>query len=141
MMNHPVIQRDSQTVIAMAHVPALPGAPDYDSQMGMQKLHDWVARDVEALQTGGVDAIMFGNEFDRPYVLKAPPEGLAALTAVVTEARKILKVPFGVNYLWDPVATVALASVTGASLRGKSIPECMPRIWGCGSLIVPEQPA
>ena len=56
----------------MAHVPALPGAPDYDSQMGMQKLHDWVARDVEALQTGGVDAIMFGNEFDRPYVLKAP---------------------------------------------------------------------
>ena len=115
MMNHPVIQRGSKTVIAMAHVPALPGAPDYDSQMGMQKLHDWVARDVEALQTGGVDAIMFGNEFDRPYVLKAPPEGLAALTAVVTEARNILKVPFGVNYLWDPVATVALASVTGAS--------------------------
>ena len=86
-----MIQRGSKTVIAMAHVPALPGAPDYDSQMGMQKLHDWVARDVEALQTGGVDAIMFGNEFDRPYVLKAPPEGLAALTAVVTEARKSSK--------------------------------------------------
>ena len=43
MMNHPVIQRGSKTVIAMAHVPALPGAPDYDSQMGMQKLNDWVA--------------------------------------------------------------------------------------------------
>ena len=42
-MNHPVIQRGSKTVIAMAHVPALPGAPDYDSQMGMQKLNDWVA--------------------------------------------------------------------------------------------------
>ena len=53
MMNHPVILRGSKTVIAMAHVPALPGAPDYDSQMGMQKLHDWIARDVEALQTGG----------------------------------------------------------------------------------------
>ena len=53
MMNHAVIQRDSKTVIAMAHVPALPGAPDYDSQMGMQKLHDWVARDVEVLQTEG----------------------------------------------------------------------------------------
>ena len=51
-MNHQVIQRGSKTVIAMAHVPALPGAPDYDSQMGMQKLHDWVVRDVEALQTG-----------------------------------------------------------------------------------------
>ena len=53
MMNHSVIQRGSKTVIAMAHVPALPGAPDYDSQMGMQKLHDWVASDAEALQTAG----------------------------------------------------------------------------------------
>ena len=26
------------------------------------------------LQTGGVDAVMFGNENDRPYVLKAPPK-------------------------------------------------------------------
>ena len=141
MMNHPVIQRGSKTVIAMAHVPALPGAPDYDSQMGMQKLHDWVARDVEALQTGGVDAIMFGNEFDSPYVLKAPPEGLAALTAVVTEAREILKVPFGVNYLGTPWQRLHWLQLPELLLRGKSIPECMPRIWDYGSLIVPEQPA
>ena len=114
-MKNSVIKQGGRTVIAMAHVPALPGSPDYKLHEGMQKLHDWVGRDIEALQSGGVDAIMFGNEFDRPYVLKAPPEGLAALTAVVTEAKKTLKVPFGVNYLWDPVATVALASATGAS--------------------------
>ena len=39
--------------------------------------------DIENLQAGGVDAIMFGNENDRPYVFKAPPEGVAAMTAVV----------------------------------------------------------
>ena len=36
---------------------------------------DGVRKDVEKLQAGGVDAIMFGNENDRPYVLQAPPEG------------------------------------------------------------------
>ena len=38
MMNHPVFQRDSKTVIAMAHVPALPGAPDYDSPVSYTHL-------------------------------------------------------------------------------------------------------
>ena len=30
---------------------------------------------------------MFGNEFDRPYVLKAPPEGLAALASVIGQVK------------------------------------------------------
>jgi membrane complex biogenesis BtpA family protein len=104
----------SKTIIAMAHLPPLPGAPGYDPDGGIQKLTDWVAADLEALQSGGVDAVMFGNEADRPYVLEAPPEGLAAMSAVVTALKPMLTVPFGVNYLWDPVATVALAAATGA---------------------------
>ena len=114
-MNEPVIKLGGRTVVGMVHVPALPGAPDFDPRAGMQKLHDWVSRDLEALQSGGVDAVMFGNEFDRPYVLKAPPEGLAALTAVIVRAKPMIDVPFGVNYLWDPVATVSLAGATWAS--------------------------
>ena len=58
---------------------------------------------------------MFGNENDRPYVLAAPQEGVAAMTAVVMAARPSLKLPFGVNYLWDPKASVAIGAVTGAS--------------------------
>jgi predicted TIM-barrel enzyme len=34
----------------MAHLPALPGAPLYDSAAGMRHVRDWVARDLEALQ-------------------------------------------------------------------------------------------
>ena len=102
-------------VIAMAHLPPLPGAPLYDAAGGVDALADYVARDLEALQSGGVDAIMFGNEGDRPYLLKASPESLAAMTAVVATVKPQLRVPFGVNYLWDPVATVALAVATGAA--------------------------
>lgn len=103
-----------KAVIAMAHIGALPGAPLYDAKAGMAKLIDGVIADIEALQAGGVDAIMFGNENDRPYVLKAPAEGIAAMTTVITAAKPVLKVPFGVNYLWDPSASVAIGAVTGA---------------------------
>ncbi len=104
-----------KAVIGMAHIGALPGSPLYDSDAGMTGLVDDVVADIEALQQGGVDAIMFGNENDRPYLLKASPESLAAMSAVVTAAKPALKVPFGVNYLWDPLASVAIGVATGAS--------------------------
>ncbi|HME83115.1 MAG TPA: BtpA/SgcQ family protein [Roseiarcus sp.] len=104
-----------KAVIAMAHIGALPGSPDYDADGGLDKLVVSVLNDVAKLQAGGVDAVMFGNENDRPYVLKAPPEGLAAMTALVERVKPHLKIPFGVNFLWDPEASVAIGAVTGAS--------------------------
>lgn len=104
-----------KVVIAMAHIGALPGSPLYDKDGGMAKLVGGVLADIEALQAGGVDAIMFGNENDRPYLLTANPAGIAAMTAVVEAVKPSLTVPFGVNYLWDPIATVAIGAATGAS--------------------------
>ena len=107
--------RKNKVTIAMAHIGALPGAPLYDADGGILKLIDGVLRDVERLQAGGVDAIMFGNENDRPYVLEAQLEGVAAMTAVVEAVKPVLKLPFGVNYLWDSKASVAIGAITGAS--------------------------
>lgn len=103
-----------KAVISMCHIGALPGAPLYNSDGGMSKLVDDAVADIEKLQDGGVDAIMFGNENDRPYLLKATPESIAAYTAVVQACKPHLKVPFGVNYLWDPAASVAIAVATEA---------------------------
>ncbi len=105
----------TKVVIAMAHIGALPGAPLYDADGGVDRLIEGVLKDIDSLQAGGVDAVMFGNENDRPYLFNAPPEGIAAMTAVVQAAKPRLKVPFGVNYLWDPVASVAIGAATGAS--------------------------
>jgi membrane complex biogenesis BtpA family protein len=104
-----------KVVIAMAHIGALPGTPLFDAEGGMTRLIEDVARDIENLQAGGVDAIMFGNENDRPYRFTAPAEGVAAMTAIVAALKPMLKVPFGVNYLWDPSASVAIACATGAA--------------------------
>ena len=72
----------AKPVIAMAHLPPLPGAPLYDAEGGMAAIIDYVGRDLEALQVGGVDAVMFGNEGDRPYLLEASPESLAGSLSV-----------------------------------------------------------
>jgi membrane complex biogenesis BtpA family protein len=106
--------QSDKPVIAMAHIPALPGTPRYNADGGIQYLLDRVRPDVEALVNGGVDAVMFCNEDDRPYVLKAGIEQIAAQTRVVSEL-KPSTVPFGVDFLWDPMAAIAIAHATGAS--------------------------
>ena len=70
-------------VIAMVHFGALPGSPLYDASGGVEALIDGVSRDIDALQRAGFDAIMFGNENDRPYELSGSTESMAAMTAVV----------------------------------------------------------
>lgn len=104
----------NKPVIAMAHIPALPGTPRYDAEAGIQKLIDVVSHDVEILEKCGVDAIMFCNEDDRPYVFEAGIEQIAAMSRVVTELAP-KSVPFGVDFLWDPMAAIAIANATGAS--------------------------
>jgi uncharacterized protein len=106
---------EPKPIIAMAHLLPLPGSPLYDVELGVDGIVDHVMRDVEALQTAGVDAIMFGNEGDRPYLTKATPETLSAMAVIVTRVAPHVRLPFGVNYLWDPVASVALAHATGAA--------------------------
>lgn len=101
-------------VIGMVHLAPLPGAPLYDRDGGMQKIIDLAAEDIEALQAGGIDAVMFGNEGDRPYLLKATPQSLAAMAFAIGELKPLVAVPFGVDYLWDPVATIGLAVASGA---------------------------
>lgn len=102
-------------VIAMVHLGALPGAPLYDAEGGMERIVEGARRDLLALQAAGVDAVMFGNENDRPYELKVNPASTASLACVVGRLRPEIAVPFGVNLLWDPLATVAAAAATGAA--------------------------
>lgn len=104
----------AKPLIAMAHVPPLPGTPLYDEQAGVAGLVDHVKRDTEVLLAGGFDAILFCNEGDRPYQLAAGLEASAVMARVVTECRPDDR-PFGVDYLWDAQCALAVAVATGAA--------------------------
>jgi len=100
-------------VIAMVHLGALPGTPLYGGSL--EEIVGAAADDLAALQAAGVDAVMFGNENDRPYELEVDTASTATMAYVIGRLRERITVPFGVNVLWDPMATVALAAATGAA--------------------------
>jgi membrane complex biogenesis BtpA family protein len=102
-------------IIAMCHLRAMPGDPGYEADKGMPWVIDMAAADLQALQRGGVDAVMFSNEFSLPYLTKVEPIVTVCMARVIGELRKAITVPYGVNVLWDPTASIELAVATGAS--------------------------
>ena len=101
-------------IIAMLHLSALPGDPGFDSTAGMTGVIERASRELHALQGGGVDGVMFSNEFSLPYLTKTEPITSMAMARVIGELRRDIEVPYGVNVLWDGIASIDLAASTGA---------------------------
>jgi membrane complex biogenesis BtpA family protein len=105
----------SKPVISMCHLHALPGDPSYDAEKGLPWVVDKAREDLRALQEGGVDAILFSNEFSLPYLTKVDTITVACMARIIAELKSEVKIPFGVNVLWDPQASIDLAMATGAT--------------------------
>jgi len=103
-----------KAIIAMCHLAALPGDPGYDREKGMEYVVDRARKDLIALQNGGVDAVMFSNEFSLPYLTDVRTETVAAMGRVIGELMHDIKIPYGVNVLWDANKSLDLAAATGA---------------------------
>ena len=75
-------------VIAMVHLAALPGTPLHDAERG-DRGHPRAAPapTCDALQAAGVDAVMFGNENDRPYELEVDAAATATMAYVIGRLR------------------------------------------------------
>jgi len=102
-------------IIAMCHLKALPGDPGYEADKGLDSIVAAARADLQALQAGGVDAIMFSNEASLPYLTQVEPITLACMSRIITELKSDIGLPFGVNVLWDPKASIDVAVATGAA--------------------------
>jgi membrane complex biogenesis BtpA family protein len=98
----------------MVHVLATPGTPHYDEAGGVIGMIDAARRDLEILRDAPFSGFLFCNEGDRPYSFTAGYEGVATMTRIVTELAPNDR-PYGVDFLWDPKAALAIAAATGAS--------------------------
>ncbi|MFC5650519.1 BtpA/SgcQ family protein [Paenibacillus solisilvae] len=103
-----------KAIIAMCHFLPLPGDPYYDKEKGMEYVIEMARKDLLALQEGGVDAVLFSNEFSLPYLTDVKTETVAAMARIIGELMSDIKVPFGVNVLWDAKKSLDLAAATGA---------------------------
>jgi membrane complex biogenesis BtpA family protein len=102
-------------IIAMCHLRAMPGDPAYDPEKGIPWIIENALQNLKALQDGGVDAVMFSNEFSLPYVTRVDPVIVATMARIIGEIKDQISVPYGVNVLWDPRASIDLAMATEAS--------------------------
>jgi membrane complex biogenesis BtpA family protein len=80
----------------------------------VQLIADVIARDIQVLQDAGVDGLLFCNENDIPYQLRVGHEVVAAMAAAITRVLPEVRLPFGVNLLWDAAGSLAVARATGA---------------------------
>lgn len=105
----------NKVIIAMCHLIAMPGDPGYDAKGGLKKVIEHARHDLDALQEGGVDAVMFSNEASLPYLTTVEQITPITMARVIGECMHEIRIPFGVNVLWDPTASIDLAVGTGAS--------------------------
>ncbi len=101
-------------IIGMVHIGALPGSPLHDEKGGLEKLIEDAEADLDALQKAGFDAVMFGNENDRPYEFEVDTASTATMAYIIGRLKDRISIPFGVNVLWDPMSSIALGAATGA---------------------------
>ena len=101
--------KTKKPIIAMCHLDALPGDPYFNHEAGMKAVVEHARQDLSALQNGGIDAILFSNEFSLPYLTEVRPETVAAMARVIGELIHLINIPYGVNVLWDPNRSLDLA--------------------------------
>jgi membrane complex biogenesis BtpA family protein len=106
-------------IISMLHLQPLPGDPKFKYGDSMKRVVDLARKDLHAIQGGGVDGIIFSNEFSLPYQRHMSFVTPSAMARVIGELMSEIKVPFGVDCISDGLASIELAAaVDAAFIRG-----------------------
>ncbi len=98
----------------MIHLQALPGAPLFRS---LDEVMAHALRDARAIADGGCDGFVIENFGDRPFTRgRVEAETIAAMTRVIAEVTREVRLPFGVNVLRnDALSALGIAAATGAA--------------------------
>jgi hypothetical protein len=101
-------------LIAVIHLPPLPGAPNYAGSM--TPIVEAVRRDAESIAHAGFDALLVENFGDVPFFARdVPAETIASMAVLADGARRVSGLPIGINVLRnDGASAVAIAAATGA---------------------------
>ncbi len=112
----PVLERfdADRPVIGMVHLPALPGAPDFDGDRDAVRTR--ALEDARALEASGVDGMILENFGDAPFHPEDVPKHVVAeLTAIATVVTDAVDAPVGINVLRnDAAAAVSIAAAVDA---------------------------
>jgi hypothetical protein len=103
-----------KALIGMVHLLPLPGSPRWGGSMA--EVISRALDDARALEAGGLDALLVENHGDAPFTPgRVEAATVAAMTAVIAEIRRAVRLPLGLNVLKnDAQSALAIATATGA---------------------------
>lgn len=101
-------------IIALLHLNAFPGDPLFGDDDSMKRTVECARADLHALQDGGVDGVLFSNEFSLPYQRKIDYIGPAAMARVIGELMSEIRIPYGIDCESDNLAAIDLAAAVDA---------------------------
>jgi len=105
------IFKTKNPIIGMVHFPPLLG---YKGFPGLEICLQKSLRDAKTLEKGGVDGIMFENNYDIPHREFVSQETVAIMTFLIQKITEKINLPFGVNVLWnDYKSALSIAKVCG----------------------------
>ncbi|MCI1664778.1 MAG: BtpA/SgcQ family protein [Atopobiaceae bacterium] len=102
-------------IIGLVHLKPLPGDPFWPADGSISDVIDAAAADLVALQSGGIDGVLFTNEFSVPYQKHVSPVTVASMSCVIGALLDEILVPFGAEAIYDGDASMDVCAATGAS--------------------------
>ena len=113
------VLKTEKAAIGVIHLKAMPTDPLYDREKGMDYVVESARKDLIALQNGGIDAVIFSNEFSFPYEDEPTMEVVLGMAYVIGALKKDIKVPYGANVIKNVDDSIALNAVIGGKvMRG-----------------------
>lgn len=102
-------------LVAMVHLPPLPGAANYDGRP-VPDIAQHAAAEARQLADAGFDGVMLQNTHDRPARVRARAGTIAAMSAIATTVRAAAGIDLGINvHKNDAEAALAIAVSSDAA--------------------------
>lgn len=104
-----IFNKEKGVVIGALHFPPLLGFSEFQC---FEVARVNALKDLEAFEKGGVDAVIFENNYDIPHTEFVGPEICASMVLLGAEIKKATTLPVGVSVLWNDYKTaLSLAKV------------------------------
>ncbi len=106
-----LFNKNKKIIIGSLHLPPLIGI---DGHMDFEKGKKFVLKDFLAFQDGGVDAVIYENNYDIPHTEFLNIPQVVEMTRYGEVLKKISKIPLGVSTLWNDYTTsLSISSLLG----------------------------
>lgn len=105
----------AKPLIGNVHCLPFPGTPANTGE-SMSEIVDQAVTDALTYAAGGMDGLLIENHGDIPFLKPAEigPETVAVMTAVISEIKRHVSLPFGIDLLANyPAGALAVAKATG----------------------------